>query len=73
MIPLIDDHYSYIVVRSLYFSPDIPRPTKYGKSVLKPMAPAAFLSVERSQCGMTVQAGGAPRVLGASAEALEIS
>ena len=50
MIPLIDDHYSYIVVRSLYFSPDIPRPTKYGKSVLKPMAPAAFLSVERSQC-----------------------
>ena len=34
MIPLIDDHYSYVVVRSLYFSPDIPRPTKYGKSVL---------------------------------------
>ena len=42
MIPLIDDHYSYVVVRSLYFSPDIPRPTKYDKSVLSRWPPQPF-------------------------------
>ena len=56
IIPPID-----VVVKSLYFTPNIRRPRR--------MPPQPFLSVERSQCGMTVQASEARQVFGASAEA----